>query len=264
MALDKIDWTSYLECHRGVLIAPAGHGKTTAIADCIIQCPDESCHLILTHTHAGVASLRAKFNKKKVPQNKYQIDTITGFAQRYVLSYEGSKDLPQNEEKSYFTTVVQHCTTLMNSAIIQQIIKASYSGIFVDEYQDCTIEQHEMILSLAKNLPLHLLGDPLQGIFSFETTPLVSFDRDLLDFQVYDCLKYPWRWHDTNEELGAQILTMRHCLETHEPILLNKIKCKGLTVIHHNMPADLHNLSFLKQLRSTIKSNIDESFLIIY
>ena len=96
MALDKIDWTSYLECHRGVLIAPAGHGKTTAIADCIIQCPDESCHLILTHTHAGVASLRAKFNKKKVPQNKYQIDTITGFAQRYVLSYEGSKDLPQN------------------------------------------------------------------------------------------------------------------------------------------------------------------------
>lgn len=264
MALDKIDWTSYLECHRGVLIAPAGHGKTTAIADCIIQCPDESCHLILTHTHAGVASLRAKFNKKKVPQNKYQIDTITGFAQRYVLSYEGSKDLPQNEEKSYFTTVVQHCTTLMNSAIIQQIIKASYSGIFVDEYQDCTIEQHEMILSLAKNLPLHLLGDPLQGIFSFETTPLVSFDRDLLDFQVYDCLKYPWRWHDTNEELGAQILTMRHCLETHEPILLNKIKCKGLTVIHHNMPADLHNLSFFKQLRSTIKSNIDESFLIIY
>lgn len=264
MALDKIDWTSYLDCNRGLLIAPAGHGKTTAIADCIMQCPDKSCNLILTHTHAGIASLRAKFNKQKISRDKYQIDTITGFAQRYVLSFEGNKNLPKTEDKSYFSTVVQQCTKLMNSAAIQLIIKASYSGIFVDEYQDCTTEQHEMILSLAKDLPLHVLGDPLQGIFSFEKTPLVDFERDFADFQVYDYLKYPWRWHNTNEELGAQILAMRRCLETHEPILLDKINCKGLMVIHHNMPADLHDNSFLRLLRSTIKSNIDNSFLIIY
>lgn len=264
MALNKIDWTSYLECYRGLLIAPAGHGKTTAIADCIMQCPDDSCHLILTHTHAGIASLRVKLNKKKVPKNKYQIDTITSFAQRYVLSFEGNENLPKTEEKSYFSTVVQHCTKLLNSAAIQLVIKATYNGIFVDEYQDCTVEQHEMILSLAKNLPLHVLGDPLQGIFSFEKTPLVNFERELSDFQVYDCLKYPWRWHDTNEELGSQILSMRQCLETHKPILLDEISCNGLTVVHHSMPADLHNPSFLKLLRSTIKSNIDDSFLIIY
>ena len=186
MALNKIDWTSYLECYRGLLIAPAGHGKTTAIADCIMQCPDDSCHLILTHTHAGIASLRVKLNKKKVPKNKCQIDTITSFAQRYVLSFEGNENLPKTEEKSYFSTVVQHCTKLLNSAAIQLVIKATYNGIFVDEYQDCTVEQHEMILSLAKNLPLHVLGDPLQGIFSFEKTPLVNFERELSDFQVYD------------------------------------------------------------------------------
>lgn len=264
VALNKIDWTSYLECYRGLLIAPAGQGKTTAIADCIMQYPDDSCHLILTHTHAGIASLRVKLNKKKVPKNKYQIDTITGFAQRYVLSFEGNEDLPKTEDKSYFSTVVQHCTKLLNSAPIQLVIKATYNGIFVDEYQDCTIEQHEMILLLAKNLPLHVLGDSLQGIFSFEKTPLVNFERELSDFQVYDCLKYPWRWHDTNEELGSLIFSMRQCLETHKPILLDEISCNGLTVVHHSMPADLHNPSFLKLLRLTIKSNIDDSFLIIY
>ena len=264
MALDKIDWTSYLKCHRGLLIAPAGHGKTTAIADCIMQCPDESCHLILTHTHAGIASLREKLKMKKVPRNKYQIDTITGLAQRYVLSYEGNKNLPSNEDNSYFPTVVQHCTELMNSAMIQIIIKASYNGVFVDEYQDCTIEQHEMVLALSKNLPLHILGDPLQGIFSFEKNALVDFERDLTGFQTYNFLNYPWRWHNTNEELGGQILSMRQCLEAHKPILLDKINCKGLEVVFHSSSADLHNDSFLKVLRSTIKRNVDNSFLIIY
>ena len=264
MILEEIDWISYLECHRGLLIAPAGHGKTTAIADCLIQCPDKSCHLILTHTHAGIASLRAKFSKKKVPRNKYQIDTITGFAQRYVLSYEGNKDLPKTEDKSYFSTVVQRCTKLMNSAVIQLIIKASYNGVFVDEYQDCTIEQHEMILALANNLPLHILGDPLQGIFSFEKSQLVDFERDLADFQTFNYLKHPWRWHDTNEELGTQILLMRQCLEAHKPILLDKINCKGLEVVYHSIPADLHDPLFLKIIRSTIKRNMDDSLLIIY
>ena len=264
MVLNKIDWTSYIKCHRGLLIAPAGHGKTTAIADCIMQCPDESCHLILTHTHAGIASLRTKFKNKKVPRNKYQIDTITGFAQRYVLSLEGDRELPPIEEKSYFPTVVQHCTKLMSSAAIQLIIKASYNGVFVDEYQDCTTEQHEMIIALAKNLPLHVMGDPLQGIFSFEKTPLVDFERDLADFQIFNHLKYPWRWYKTNEELGEQILFMRQCLESHKPILLDKIKCKGVEVVFYSTPTDLHDNSFLKVVRSTIKRNIDNSFLIIY
>ena len=30
----------FIHSHRGVLIAPAGHGKTTAIADCLLQCPN--------------------------------------------------------------------------------------------------------------------------------------------------------------------------------------------------------------------------------
>lgn len=35
-----IDWREFIKCKRGLLIAPAGHGKTTAIADCLLQCPE--------------------------------------------------------------------------------------------------------------------------------------------------------------------------------------------------------------------------------
>lgn len=82
-----IEWKEFIKCNRGLLIAPAGHGKTTAIADCLLQCPESSCQLVLTHTHAGIASLRSKFHKKNVPSSRYHLETITGFAQRYVLNY---------------------------------------------------------------------------------------------------------------------------------------------------------------------------------
>lgn len=94
-----IDWREFIKCKRGLLIAPAGHGKTTAIADCLLQCPEGSRQLVLTHTHAGIASLKSKFRKKNIPSSRYHLETITGFAQRYVLSYLGSSALPEEDEK---------------------------------------------------------------------------------------------------------------------------------------------------------------------
>lgn len=247
-----IDWTKFIKCNRGLLIAPAGHGKTTAIADCLLQCPDDSCQLVLTHTHAGIASLRTKFRKKNIPLSRYQLETITGFAQRYVLSFLGSSSLPGEEESVYFDIVVEKCCTLMQSNAVQTIIKASFNGIFVDEYQDCTIDQHNMIMELAHNLPLHLLGDPLQGIFSFEQKPLVNFNKDLGFFTRFALLDYPWRWKESNPALGEIILNMRCSLEKGQTIELQnkpevgfyvigcssnsdeKFKCLGRLIQHHD------------------------------
>lgn len=246
-----IDYKEFIECNRGILIAPAGHGKTTAIADCLLQCPENSCMLILTHTHAGIASLRTKFHKKNVPSNRYQLETITGFAQRYVLSFLGSSVLPDEDETNYFSAAVEKCCVLMRSKVVQTILGISYNGVFVDEYQDCTIDQHNMIMSLAQNLPLHLLGDPLQGIFSFEQKPLVDIDKDLESFRRFDLLDYPWRWDKSNPALGKFILDLRHRLENGETIELRsnpsirfyvntgfknedeKIKCLGQIILNH-------------------------------
>ncbi|WP_024994383.1 UvrD-helicase domain-containing protein [Phocaeicola paurosaccharolyticus] len=226
-----IDWSDFIKCERGLLIAPAGHGKTTAIADCLLQCPKDSCQLILTHTHAGIASLRTKFRIKNIPSNKYQLETITGFAQRYVLSILGSTELPNEEDKEYFTIAISKCCNLMQSKVVQAILKASFDGVFVDEYQDCTIDQHNMIMELAYNLPLHLLGDPLQGIFSFENKTLVDFNRDLGLFSQFNLLNHPWRWEKSNPFLGEYILETRKQLEAGHNIELKDEPTKNINVV---------------------------------
>jgi hypothetical protein len=226
-----MDWTDFIKCQRGLLIAPAGHGKTTAIADCLLQCPETSCQLILTHTHAGIASLRKKFQQKNIPSSKYQLETITGFAQRYVIGFLGSSVLPDEADKHYFSEAIEKCRVLMQSKLVQIVIQSSYDGVFVDEYQDCTIDQHEMIMELTYNLPLHLLGDPLQGIFSFESKRLVDFEKDLGLFTRFNCLNFPWRWQDSNPELGQEILRIRRRLERQEQIVLQNNPNIGFHVI---------------------------------
>lgn len=251
-----IDWTDFIECKRGLLIAPAGHGKTTAISECLLQCSEESCQLILTHTHAGIASLRAKFMSKNIPTAKYQLETITGFAQRYLLGFLGSSALPVETDKSYFDAAVAKCHILLQSKLVQRIIQTSYNGVFVDEYQDCTIDQHRMILELAKNLPLHLLGDPLQGIFSFETKPLVDFDRDLEAFSRFNNLDYPWRWKNTNPALGQEILQIRECLEKHEVIDLKDQPKSRLYVVQIGTSEQDNYKILSKQVRTHICNSL--------
>jgi superfamily I DNA/RNA helicase len=261
---DIIDWKQYLECYRGLLIAPAGHGKTTAIADCLLQCPDQSCHLVLTHTHAGIASLRSKFHQKCVPHNRYQLETITGFAQRLVLSILGSSSLPTEDDATYFDSAINKCYELMQSDVIQLIIKNSYNSIFVDEYQDCTIDQHNMIMSLSDKLPLHLLGDPLQGIFSFESKRLVDFDKDFFFFQRFYLLNYPWRWDKTNIALGKQILQLRKSIEAKLPVILKTNNATNFIIEQYDPNCNQYGSEYLRWLRNIFRKYDSESLLVIY
>ena len=47
--------TDFITEPKSLLIAPAGHGKTYAIASCIKLCPIGEKQLVLTHTHAGIS-----------------------------------------------------------------------------------------------------------------------------------------------------------------------------------------------------------------
>ena len=99
--------TDFLKASKGLLIAPAGHGKTHTIGNCVKACPDNSVQLILTHTHSGIASLRAKFKKLGISNNKYKLETISGFAQRLVFAYVHKDKIPKQEEKGYFDFIIK-------------------------------------------------------------------------------------------------------------------------------------------------------------
>lgn len=267
MVQEVIDWSKFLACERGLLIAPAGHGKTTAIADCLNILPDDSCCLVLTHTHAGIASLKKKFKQKKVSPKKYQLETITGFAQRYVLAFLGNSVLPKPEDKVYFGEAVRKCTELLNSAVVQSILSLSFDGVIVDEYQDCTISQHNMIMALAQNMPLHILGDPLQGIFDFEHESLVDFNDDLsglFGFKIFELLNYPWRWHGINIDLGIEILNYRKLLtKGTDSITLQNIPEKRIFLEQWKDPSDHYSSDYIKWLCGIIHRHESASTLIL-
>jgi superfamily I DNA/RNA helicase len=62
-------------------------------------------------------------------------------------------------------SVLHHAIQLKYKAI-KKIITNTYDGIYVDEYQDCSADQHELVMLLADYLPCRVVGDPLQAIFS--------------------------------------------------------------------------------------------------
>lgn len=54
------DLNLFLSQCQSMIVAPAGYGKTHSIAECINICSGQKTCLILTHTHAGIASLKEK------------------------------------------------------------------------------------------------------------------------------------------------------------------------------------------------------------
>jgi hypothetical protein len=200
------------EAKVGYIISPAGCGKTEAI----VQAIKKYCvgtQLILTHTHAGVAALKKRLKDNDVSRSLYHIETISGWALNWVRHYSqlsgfsGTLPIPKNDE---WSSLYKSAQSLLSRSFVQWVIGNSYSGIIVDEYQDCTASMHDLIKKLKKILPCRVLGDPLQGIFGFNE-PLVEWNNVEKDFenQIGE-LVTPHRWINVNNEtLGNWLINVR-------------------------------------------------------
>lgn len=262
---NKVVLEDFLNNPKGLLIAPAGHGKTHSIAQMVKMVKEEKPQLILTHTHAGIASLKKKFREQGILPNRYNLETICGFTQRYVLNLCKSSEIPNQDDKEYFVRIVQLAVNLFSKPAIRRIIKQSYSHLYVDEYQDCTQAQHRFIMLLSEDLSTHLLGDPLQGIFDFTHHPIVDFEKELSSFNRYDFLQIPWRWKNAGKEtLGQLILEIRHTLLDGASIHLQTNEEAGCFI--HNVDYQQRNDFFLKKLRPFLNqlSSKSNSILVLF
>jgi DNA helicase-2/ATP-dependent DNA helicase PcrA len=242
---------------KSMLIAPAGFGKTHTIAECLKTINIKGKQLILTHTHAGVASIKEKIKKEEIPNSNFEVETITSFAQKYVLAFYTGTDLPDQEDsKFYYPFIIEKANVLFKIKPIRQIIYNTYKGLFVDEYQDCTLGQHSLVLSLSELLPTHILGDFLQGIFGFNGEQLVDLN-DELEMKGFIDSKYeldkPQRWlNGNNALLGADLKSIREDL-----ISKNEVDLKKYTSIELKLIAelDLYNptTDYCKQIRNLLK-----------
>lgn len=211
-----------LNIDRGVVVAPAGCGKTHAIAEALGSHKFSNPILVLTHTNAGVAALRQRLTISGVPRSAYKLATIDGWAMRLVSMFpERSQytDSPTPKSPNYLD-IRKKAWQLLRSEHVTGIIRASYAMLIVDEYQDCSHNQHGIVFFAAKTLPTVVLGDPLQSIFGFGDDPLADWKEQVCKFfPLSGELKTPWRWKNAgNEELGRWLLDIRTTLQKGETI----------------------------------------------
>lgn len=205
---------------KGYVIAPAGYGKTHLIAEAVKVATRRQ--LVLTHTYAGVNAIRLKMQQLQIPPAQYQIDTIASWALRTCLYFpktsKWKNDHPTGKD---WGKLYMACTALLNRPFVQHMIKCSYAGVYVDEYQDCSGLQHELVESLSQLLPCRLLGDPMQAIFDFDEQPIDWNIAVYPNYQLLGELKTPWRWERTGaRELGQWLSQARTLLEEGQKIPL--------------------------------------------
>jgi hypothetical protein len=215
---------------KGYVIAPAGYGKTHLIALAVKKASRRQ--LILTHTYAGVNSIKAKMTALKVPAAQYQVDTIASWALRLCLAYPKTSGWTvENPTSKQWSKLYDACRELLTKEFIRRVVKATYSGVYVDEYQDCSDVQHRLVCSMAEFLPCRILGDPLQAIFDFADSPV---DWATSIYPHFDCLgrlETPWRWVNAKApELGAWLKAARETLDSGGKINLDAAMPKGVTI----------------------------------
>lgn len=154
--------------------------------------------------------------RKGVPPRRYSVDTIAGWALRYATSFPSLSGMQSKMPTgAQWQAVYGAARRALAARAVRQVVRLSYNGVFVDEYQDCKLSQHELILSIAEVLPCRVVGDPLQGIFNFGKERDVHWVNDVeAQFEKIGELSVPWRWKrpGQNEKLGDWLLDARRKL----------------------------------------------------
>ncbi|MBD9361530.1 UvrD-helicase domain-containing protein [Methylomonas fluvii] len=205
---------------RGSVTAPAGCGKTQLIADTLGLHNGPKPILILTHTNAGAAALRARLQRNRVRSSSYRVATLDGFAMRLIGTFplrsgHNPRILEINDARNDYPAIRTATSQLLHAGHISDVLRATYSQVIVDEYQDCNLIQHAIVDALAMVLPTVVLGDPMQAIFGFSGNQLVEWQTHVeAQFPAAGALGIPWRWRNAGTEpLGRWLLKTRAQLQ---------------------------------------------------
>lgn len=222
MLVNDID---LLAIRRGVVTAPAGCGKTHLIAKTLTRHNGSKPILVLTHTNAGVVALRGRLAHAGVSSKVYRLSTIDGWAMRLVSTFPTRSAIDINilkllHPKTDYPNIRVAAINLLMSGHVNDILAASYDRLIVDEYQDCSWNQHVLVTWVDQTLSTCVLGDPLQAIFGFGEDRLAKWDEEVCKyFSPVGELSIPWRWINANSEpLGSWLFNVRDNLLKGTPI----------------------------------------------
>lgn len=218
----------------GIIIAPAGCGKTESIVNLIKEYTGDKKILVLTHTNAGIENIERRLRKKKISTKKCNIYTIASFCSIYVTAFRVTSKIYDNSYEQIYSKMDE----LMNNNHIKNIIKNTYELMLVDEYQDCNLIQHSIIRKVSKLISYKIYGDPLQAIYNFEKTN-IKFEHIInKDYELLENMTYPWRWKNCNYEMGNWINLSREKLIENDLNIFNSLP-NGVEVFKYDNYQDL-------------------------
>jgi AAA domain len=199
-----------LAARLGLVVAPAGCGKTHLLVETILSSPTGRT-LVLTHTRAGVAVIRSRLAEKSIRTARVAtLDNWCGWISSRLPKMSGYT--PTGTPKDYAAARLGTLAVLRSSAI-QQALAATYDRVLVNEYQDCGNRQHQIVMKLAEAVPVIGFGDPLQRVFDFNEDRPPPWSDVIAAFGSRWNLNVPWRWENVGErEFGDWILRQRPIL----------------------------------------------------
>lgn len=264
----SVDINAFLSYNKSMIIAPAGHGKTHTIVDCLEGFIYKGKKmLILTHTHAGIASLKEKIKKRNILPNKYEISTICSFMLDLAKNYVNHAFFSDHSDvDALYKTAYFFCGKLIKAHPIREVLRARYDHIIVDEYQDCSVDQNKLIDSLSSILKVHILGDPMQGIFDFRGEAVDLNGDSLAQYREnLQTLSIPWRWINTgNVILGEELKQIRTLLENQKEINLTQFhSIKFVSAKKEDFYSD-RNSAIRKIIRTLLHDDNTSDVLIIH
>ncbi|GAA3294873.1 UvrD-helicase domain-containing protein [Arthrobacter citreus] len=203
---------------------PAGAGKTELIAATVAEVAQRGgTSLVLTHTHAGVDALRRRMQKFGVANEHVVVRTIDAWSYDLIAHFPDLAGLsvPAIPNWSRSNDYHRAASRAVCAKAVVRMLGASYTHLFIDEYQDCLIGQHELVLALAKALPTAVFGDPLQSLFNFGKNRPVDWETDVVgNFPKAEVEHRPRRWDPDHQALGAWLVEVRSNLLHGVPINL--------------------------------------------
>ena len=209
--------------------AAAGCGKTWTAATFATECAGQMDHgrvLLLSHTHAACGEFQRRCSGA---DRGIDIDTCDGFALKIVGPYAAAMALPQPLDEHLgrgrsvpFSLLSRTAVELFRRApSVAATISRCYPVIIVDEHQDSSETQHEMVMSLCRHgSRVRAFGDPMQAIQPDGGTGYLRWPDFFAAANENVVLDTPHRWKDS-PLLGAWIADARALLKVGRPLTLD-------------------------------------------
>lgn len=207
---------SMLAARRGFTEAAAGCGKTQLLTS-IVADERFGTQLLLTHTHAGVAALRKRLRHRGIAEKRFHLDTLAGWCLRWATAYPSISGVSAMREGAPdWKLVYMGARKVLGTTLGRRVLAASYDGVLIDEYQDCTPLQHQVVEAISDAISCRGVGDDMQAIFDFGPDGVIEWPVVKNFFAMQAPLEHPWRWQrdGCNSALGAWLKEARREIRT--------------------------------------------------